>query len=75
MHAKKLIVVTYEEIKDRDKLNGCLAIAPATSKKYGGQFVARGHPAAHRENGKDQRTTVATFPTLEMALSRYDGPE
>ena len=72
---KGLIVVTYEEIKDQDKLNVYLALAPATSKKYGGQFVARGHPAALRENGKDQRTTVATFPSLEMALSWYDGPE
>ena len=50
---KGLIVVTYEEIKDQDKLNAYLAIAPATSKKYGGHFVARGHPAALRENGKE----------------------
>ena len=72
---KGLIVVTYEEIKDQDQLNAYLAMAPATSKNYGGQFVARGHPAALRENGKDQRTTVAMFPSLEMALSWCDGPE
>ena len=72
---KGLVVVTYEEIKDQDKLNAYLAVAPATAHKYGGQFVARGHPAALRENGKDQRTTVAMFPSLEVALNWYDGPE
>ena len=47
----------------------------AASKNSGSQFVARGHPTAPRENGKDQRTTVAMFPSLEMALNWYDGPE
>ena len=59
---KGLVVVTYEEIKDQDKLNAYLAVAPATAHKYGGQFVARGHPATLRENVKDQRTTLQCSP-------------
>ena len=72
---KGLIVVTYEEIRGQDKLNAYLAIAPATSKNSGGQIIARRHPAALRENGKDQLSTMAMLPSLQMALNWYDGPE
>ena len=56
---KGLIAVTYEEIKNQDKLNAYLTVVPAKAQKYGGQFVAHGHNAALKENGKDQRTTVS----------------
>ena len=59
---KGLIVVTYEEIKNQDKLNAYLTVVPAKAQKYGGQFFARGHHAALKENGKDRRTTVSMFP-------------
>ena len=72
---KGLIVVTYKEIKDDKKLAAYVAIAPATVEKYGGKFLCRGYPAILKENGQNERTTVALFDSLEVALKWYEGPE
>ena len=73
--AKGLIVVTYKEIKDEEKLAAYVDIAPATVEQYGGKFLCRGYPAAVKESGKNERTTVALFDSLEVALKWYQGPE
>lgn len=61
---KVVTIVTYKEIIDEGKLAAYAAIAPATVQKYGGQFLARGHPVALRESGQHEYTIVCVRESL-----------
>ena len=73
--SKVVTIVTYKEINDEAKLAAYAAIAPATVKKYGGQFLARGYPLALRESGQNERTVVGIWESLDVALKWYESPE
>ena len=73
--SKVVCIVTYKEIIDEEKLAAYAAIAPATVRKYGGHFSARGYPVALRESGQQERTVVGVWESLDVALQWYESSE
>ena len=66
--SKVVCIVTYKKITDEAKRAAYAALAPATVKKYGGQFLARGYPVALRESGRQERTVVGIWKSIDVAL-------
>ena len=67
-------IVTYKKITDEANLAAYAALAPATVKKYGGQFLTRGYPVALRESGQKERTVLGIWESIDFALQWYESP-
>ena len=72
---KAYAVVVYEQISDQTKLQNYMDIAPKTFGKFGAKFLSRGYPAVIKENGKNERTIIAEFPSVAKAEEFYESPE
>jgi len=71
--AKGYWVVTYQEITNPDALAAYAKVAAPAVEAAGGRFIVRGTPAKAYEGGKELRTVVVEFDSLEKAITAHDG--
>jgi uncharacterized protein (DUF1330 family) len=65
---------TFSALRDADKFAAYAALAGPAMEAAGGRFLARGLPAAVFENGRQERTTVIEFPSVDAAVAAYHSP-
>jgi uncharacterized protein (DUF1330 family) len=70
--AKAYWVCFYRSISNPTALAEYARLAGPAIQKGGGRFIARGMPAKTFEAGKDQRTVVIEFDSVEQATSTYE---
>ncbi len=66
-------ISTYLEIRDEARLAAYAELAGPALRAAGGTFVARGAPAATYEAGRDLRSVVIRFESVEAATAAHDG--
>jgi uncharacterized protein (DUF1330 family) len=64
----------FLEVRDPQKVAQYAELATPAIAEAGGRFLARGTPAAVFEEGRDTRTVIIEFPSVEAALACYDSP-
>ncbi len=69
--AKAYWINTFRVITDPDKLAAYVELAGPAMHAGGGQFLARGHPAAAFESGAVERTTLIEFDSVDQAVAAY----
>lgn len=67
-------ISAYQSINDNDALAAYAQLAGPSLSAAGGKFLARGMPAAVKENGLQMRTVLIEFESLDAALAAYDSP-
>lgn len=67
-------VSTYVEVSDTDKLAAYAALAGPALTEAGGRFLARGNPVRVYEAGRDTRTVLVEFDSVEAAVAAHDSP-
>jgi uncharacterized protein (DUF1330 family) len=67
-------ISAYQSINDDDALAAYAKLAGPSLSAAGGTFLARGMPAAVKENGLQMRTVLIEFDSLDAALAAYDSP-
>ena len=67
-------ISAYHSINDEDALAAYAKLAGPSLNAAGGRFLARGMPAAVKENGQQMRTVLVEFDSLDAALAAYDSP-
>jgi uncharacterized protein (DUF1330 family) len=65
-------ISTYVEVRDEQKLAAYAALAGPALTGAGGRFLARGNPAQVYEAGRDTRTVLIEFPSVEAAVAAHD---
>jgi len=70
--AKGYWVCFYRSISNPAALAEYAKLAGPAIQNGGGRFLARGTPAKTFEAGKDQRTVVIEFDSVEQATSTYE---
>ena len=68
-------ISTYLEINDKDKMAAYSALAGPAITGAGGTFLARGMAVAHFEAGRDQRSVIVQFDSVEAAKAAHETPE
>jgi uncharacterized protein (DUF1330 family) len=71
--AKGYWICFYRSISNPAALAEYARLAGPAIQSGGGRFLARGTPAKTFEAGKDQRTVVIEFDTVQQATSTYEG--
>ena len=71
--AKAYWICFYRSISNPTALTEYARLALPAIQSGGGRFLARGIPAKTFEAGKDQRTVVIEFDTVQQATSTYEG--
>ncbi len=70
------LVITQTFITNPEKLGKYLELAPASAKKYGGVYLARGGETELLEGEWDvPRLVVAQFESMDAARAWYNSPE
>jgi uncharacterized protein (DUF1330 family) len=69
--AKGYWISAYRSISDPDKLAAYAALAGPALEAAGGRFLARAAHAVAHENGRDQRTVIVEFDSVEAAVAAY----
>ena len=64
----------YQSIHNPDALAEYATIAGPALKAAGANFLARGMPAAIKEQGRSQRVVLIEFESLQIALDAYNSP-
>jgi uncharacterized protein (DUF1330 family) len=64
---------TFRSVSDEARLAAYVELAGPAMLAGGGRFLARGLPAAAFEAGIVERTTLIEFPSVEAAVSTYNG--
>jgi uncharacterized protein (DUF1330 family) len=72
--AKAYWVVCYRAIKNPDQLAAYAKLAAPAIQAAGGRFLVRGTPAKTYEGGRNQRTVVTEFDSLQRAIAAHDSP-
>lgn len=67
-------ISAYQAVHDENALAAYAKLAGPALTAAGGRFLARGLPAAVKEQGKSQRTVIVEFDSLQAALAAYDSP-
>jgi uncharacterized protein (DUF1330 family) len=67
-------ISAYHAVHDDNALAAYAKLAAPALTAAGGRFLARGMPAATKENGLMQRTVIVEFDNLQAALAAYDSP-
>jgi uncharacterized protein (DUF1330 family) len=62
---------TFTAIRDPDKLAAYVALSGPAILAAGGEFLARGVPAAVFEGGLKTRSALVRFPSVEAAVAAY----
>ena len=70
--AKAYWVCFYRSISNPAALAEYAKLAGPAIQSGGGRFLARGTPAKTFEAGKDQRTVVTEFDSVQQATSTYE---
>ncbi|MDN4175745.1 DUF1330 domain-containing protein [Nocardioides sp. SOB77] len=65
-------ISTYVEVTDEDKLAAYAALAGPALVGAGGTFLARGLPEQVYEAGRETRTVLIEFPSVEAAVAAHD---
>lgn len=65
-------VSTYLEVTDTDKLRAYAELAGPAITGAGGRFLARGTAAAAYEEGREERTVLIEFDSVEAAVACHD---
>ena len=63
----------YQEILDEAKLAAYAELAGPALREAGGTFIARGLPEQTYEAGKQTRTVIIEFDSVEAATAAHDG--
>jgi len=71
--AKGYWVVMYQEIKNSEALAAYAKVAAPAIEAAGGRFTVRSTPAKAYEGGKELRTVVVEFDSLDKAIAAHDG--
>lgn len=66
-------ISSYLEITDEAKLAAYAELAGPALTAAGGTFIARGMPDAVYEAGRELRSVVIEFPSVEAARAAHDG--
>jgi uncharacterized protein (DUF1330 family) len=74
MTKKGYVIVCYHTVTDEEALQAYAKLANAALEETGGRYLVRGRPAAVYEAGKNERTVVLEFDSLERALAARDNP-
>jgi uncharacterized protein (DUF1330 family) len=69
--AKAYWICFYRSISNPTALAEYARLAGPAIQSGGGRFLARGTPAKTFEAGKDQRTVVIEFDSVQQATSTY----
>ena len=72
--AKGYWICFYRSISSPDKVAEYAKLAGPAIQGGGGRFLARGVPSKTYEAGKDQRTVVIEFESVEKAKSTFESP-
>jgi uncharacterized protein (DUF1330 family) len=67
-------ISAYQAINDSDAVAAYAKLAGPALTAAGGKFLARGLPAAVKEEGQEMRTVLIEFDSLASALAAYDSP-
>ncbi len=67
-------ISTYHAIHDEAALQAYAQLAGPALSASGGRFLARGMPAAVKEQGKAMRTVLIEFDSLQAAQDAYQSP-
>ena len=67
-------IAAYHEVRDDEKLAAYAALAGPAIVEAGGRFLARGMAARAYEAGRQERTVIIEFPSLEAAEACHDSP-
>jgi uncharacterized protein (DUF1330 family) len=70
--AKGYWICFYRSISNPDALAEYAKLAGPAIQGGGGKFLARGVPSKTYEAGKDQRTVVIEFESVEKAKSTFE---
>ncbi|MFY0407807.1 DUF1330 domain-containing protein [Solicola sp. PLA-1-18] len=68
-------ISTYLEIRDEAKMKAYAELAGPAITGAGGTFLARGVAAAWYESGREQRSVLVEFESLEAAIAAHETPE
>ena len=72
--AKGYWICFYRSISNPDALAEYAKLAGPAIQGGGGKFLARGNPSKTYEAGKNQRTVVIEFESVEKAKSTFESP-
>ncbi len=72
--AKAYWISSYRSISNTDALAAYAKLAGPALTAAGGTFLARGMPAATKEDGLNQRTVLIEFESVDAALAAYNSP-
>lgn len=64
----------FLEVPDQERLEAYAELATPAIAAAGGHFLARGMPAQVFEHGRETRTVIIEFPSVEAATACYDSP-
>lgn len=67
-------ISTYVEITDEAKLKAYADLAGPALTGAGGTFLARGLPSAVYEAGRETRSVLIEFATVDAAKAAHDSP-
>lgn len=65
-------VTSYLEVTDTDKLRAYAELAGPAIIAGGGRFLARGVAATAYESGREERTVLIEFDSVEDAIACHD---
>jgi uncharacterized protein (DUF1330 family) len=65
-------IAAYLEVTDEQKLAAYAELAKPAIEAGGGRFLARGLPEAVYESGREARTVLIEFPSVEAAVATHD---
>lgn len=66
-------ISTYFEIHDESKMQAYAELAGPALVEAGGTFLARGLPGAYFEQGRNERSVLIEFASVEAAVAAHDG--
>lgn len=67
-------VNTFRSVQDPERLAAYADLAGPVMRASGGRFLARGKPAKAYEAGREERTVVIEFESVEQAIAAYESP-
>ena len=67
-------ISAYHSISDPEKLAAYAALAGPALEAAGGRFLARAPQAIPHEAGRDARTVLIEFDSVEAATAAYESP-
>ena len=72
--AKAYWITVYRSVRDPEALAAYAKLAGPALQAAGGRFLARGLPARVYESGRDERTVLLEFDSVEQAIAAHDSP-